>query len=192
MVTLPLPICLRSQVLSSSLLAGTLLAINTRAAAMTPRVGGVRSESVRGKQAQRAVAAPRCDICSGKNMRTPIKRTGFSKRRFRRRTLFPLVAVVQKRAKPQYHDPNNNTDLSTTKPQATSSRGRRTAKRSRGSIDYKNVVLLRKLITTEGKILPRRINKLSAKQQRYTCNAIKSARIMGLLPFINWSRSRNL
>ena len=62
------------------------------------------------------------------------------------------------------------------------------SRRSRATIDYKNVVLLRKLITTEGKILPRRINKLTAKQQRYTSKAIKSARVMGLLPFINKTR----
>ena len=64
----------------------------------------------------------------------------------------------------------------------------RPQKKSRATIDYKNVILLRNLITAEGKILPRRINKLTAKQQRYVQKAIKSARIMGLLPFINKSR----
>lgn len=61
-------------------------------------------------------------------------------------------------------------------------------KKSRATIDYKNVILLRNLITAEGKILPRRINKLTAKQQRNVQKAIKSARIMGLIPFINKSR----
>nr|YP_010732180.1 ribosomal protein S18 [Calidiella yingdensis]WDY13094.1 ribosomal protein S18 [Calidiella yingdensis] len=75
---------------------------------------------------------------------------------------------------------------------SSSARENQSLKRSRGTIDYKNVVLLRKLITAEGKILPRRINKLTAKQQRYTSKAIKSARIMGLLPFINKSRSLTL
>jgi small subunit ribosomal protein S18 len=55
----------------------------------------------------------------------------------------------------------------------------------RGTIDYKNVVLLRKFITSEGKILPRRISGLSAKQQRYVTKAIKNARMVGLLPFIH-------
>ena len=54
-----------------------------------------------------------------------------------------------------------------------------------GTIDYKNVILLRKFITAEGKILPRRSSQLTAKQQRYMAKAIKNARIMGLLPFIN-------
>jgi small subunit ribosomal protein S18 len=54
-----------------------------------------------------------------------------------------------------------------------------------GTIDYKNVVLLRKFITAEGKILPRRSSQLTAKQQRHVAKAIKNARVMGLLPFIN-------
>ena len=54
----------------------------------------------------------------------------------------------------------------------------------RGTIDYKNIVLLRKFITSEGKIVPRRISGLSAKQQRYITKAIKNARMVGLLPFI--------
>jgi small subunit ribosomal protein S18 len=54
-----------------------------------------------------------------------------------------------------------------------------------GTIDYKNVVLLRKFITEDGKILPRRVTGLSAKQQRYMAKAIKTARVMGLLPFVN-------
>lgn len=53
------------------------------------------------------------------------------------------------------------------------------------TIDYKNVLLLRKFISSEGKILPRRITGLSAKQQRYIAKAIKNARMVGLLPFIH-------
>lgn len=56
-----------------------------------------------------------------------------------------------------------------------------------GTIDYKNIILLRKFITAEGKILPRRISGLTAKQQRYISRAIKNARVSGLLPFINKS-----
>jgi small subunit ribosomal protein S18 len=56
-----------------------------------------------------------------------------------------------------------------------------------GTIDYKNVVLLRKFISADGKILPRRVSRLNAKQQRYIANAIKNARMVGLLPFINYS-----
>jgi small subunit ribosomal protein S18 len=52
-------------------------------------------------------------------------------------------------------------------------------------IDYKDVELLRKFITERGKILPRRITGLTAKQQRDLTMAIKRARILALLPFIN-------
>jgi small subunit ribosomal protein S18 len=52
-------------------------------------------------------------------------------------------------------------------------------------IDYKDVDLLRKFITERGKILPRRITGLTAKQQRALTVAIKRARILALLPFIN-------
>lgn len=52
-------------------------------------------------------------------------------------------------------------------------------------IDYKDVDLLKKFITERGKILPRRITGLTAKQQRDLTTAIKRARILALLPFIN-------
>lgn len=52
-------------------------------------------------------------------------------------------------------------------------------------IDYKDVDLLRKFITERGKILPRRITGLTTKQQRDLTTAIKRARIVALLPFIN-------
>jgi small subunit ribosomal protein S18 len=52
-------------------------------------------------------------------------------------------------------------------------------------IDYKDVDLLRKYVTERGKILPRRITGLTAKQQRDLTQAIKRARVLALLPFIN-------
>jgi small subunit ribosomal protein S18 len=52
-------------------------------------------------------------------------------------------------------------------------------------IDYKDVELLRKFITERGKILPRRITGLTSKQQKALTTAIKRARILALLPFIN-------
>lgn len=52
-------------------------------------------------------------------------------------------------------------------------------------IDYKDVELLRKFITERGKILPRRITGLTAQQQRNLTQAIKRARLVALLPFIN-------
>lgn len=52
-------------------------------------------------------------------------------------------------------------------------------------IDYKDVELLRKFITERGKILPRRITGLTSRQQRELTKAIKRARILALLPFLN-------
>ena len=52
-------------------------------------------------------------------------------------------------------------------------------------IDYKDVDLLRKFSTERGKILPRRLTGLTAKQQRDLTLAIKRARVVALLPFIN-------
>jgi len=52
-------------------------------------------------------------------------------------------------------------------------------------IDYKDVELLRKFITDRGKILPRRITGLTAKQQRDLTTAIKRSRLVALLPFVN-------
>ena len=52
------------------------------------------------------------------------------------------------------------------------------------TIDYKNVVLLKKFISPEGKILSRRLSGLTAKQQRAMSKAIKNARMSALLPFV--------
>ena len=52
-------------------------------------------------------------------------------------------------------------------------------------IDFKDVDLLRKFITERGKILTRRITGLTAKQQRDLNVAIKRARILSLLPYVN-------
>jgi small subunit ribosomal protein S18 len=52
-------------------------------------------------------------------------------------------------------------------------------------IDYKDIDLLRKFVTERGKLLPRRITGLTAKQQRDLTTAVKRARILALIPFIN-------
>ena len=52
-------------------------------------------------------------------------------------------------------------------------------------IDYKDVELLKKFITERGKILPRRMTGLTSKQQRDLTLAVKRARIVALLPFVN-------
>jgi ribosomal protein S18 len=56
----------------------------------------------------------------------------------------------------------------------------------RYTIDYKNTKLLVKFISPQGKILSRRSTGLTSKQQRFIANAIKRARMGGLLPFVNY------
>lgn len=49
--------------------------------------------------------------------------------------------------------------------------------------DYKDAQQLRYFLTDRGKIAPRRISGLTAKQQRALTCAIKRARNLGLLPY---------
>jgi small subunit ribosomal protein S18 len=51
-------------------------------------------------------------------------------------------------------------------------------------IDYKDVRLLQRYISERGKIVPSRITAVSAKKQRELAQAIKRARILGLIPFV--------
>lgn len=51
------------------------------------------------------------------------------------------------------------------------------------TIDYKDPVLLRRFISERGKIIPRRISGLTAKNQRKLATAIKRARNIALLPY---------
>jgi len=50
-------------------------------------------------------------------------------------------------------------------------------------INYKDVALLKQFVTERGKILPRRITGVSARQQRTITKAIKRARCIALMPF---------
>lgn len=49
-------------------------------------------------------------------------------------------------------------------------------------IDYKDVELLKKFISPNGKITPRRVTGTRAKYQRQLATAIKRARQMALIP----------
>ena len=51
------------------------------------------------------------------------------------------------------------------------------------SVDYKDVATLKKYVSENGKILPRRMTGVFAKHQRVLATAIKRARITDLLPF---------
>jgi ribosomal protein S18 len=51
-------------------------------------------------------------------------------------------------------------------------------------IDYKDLILLRSFTTSYGKILGRRVNRLTKIQQSRLKRAIKHARLLGLFPFV--------
>ncbi len=51
-------------------------------------------------------------------------------------------------------------------------------------IDYKDVELLRRFLTPSARMIARRRNGITAKNQRKLAMAIKRARFMGLLPYI--------
>ena len=78
--------------------------------------------------------------------------------------IIPVVAIVQKKPKSRYP-------------------------LRKETIDYKNIALLTKFISPQGKILSKRINGLTAKQQRNVAKAVKNARILGFFPFVNKSKS---
>ncbi len=49
------------------------------------------------------------------------------------------------------------------------------------NFEYKNLSLIQKLLNDRGKILPRRITGVTAKQQRQLAQAVKRARFLALL-----------
>nr|AQM39523.1 ribosomal protein S18 [Thujopsis dolabrata] len=52
-------------------------------------------------------------------------------------------------------------------------------------MDYKNISLISRFISEQGKILSRRRNRLTLKKQRLIARAIKQARILSLIPFFS-------
>jgi small subunit ribosomal protein S18 len=61
---------------------------------------------------------------------------------------------------------------------------RRTSHKIPEYIDWKDVEFLRRFIPERGKIMPRRISGITAKDQRRVAQAIKRARSMALVPFV--------
>jgi len=51
-------------------------------------------------------------------------------------------------------------------------------------IDYKNTDILKRYISSFGKIVSRKRSGVSAKYQRQLAQSIKRARFMGLLPYV--------
>ena len=74
--------------------------------------------------------------------------------------------------RPQQRDGNNSP-----RPTKTSNSGEL-------YVDFKDTETLRRLMSGNGKMNSRRRNGASAMQQRMISTAIKRARIMGLLPFV--------
>ena len=52
-------------------------------------------------------------------------------------------------------------------------------------IDYKDVKLLQRYVTEQGKIIPKRVTGTKAKYQRELAVAIKRARHMALMPYVS-------
>ena len=51
-------------------------------------------------------------------------------------------------------------------------------------VDYKDVDLLKQFINPHGRVMSRTRTNLTAKQQRQVEQAVKRARFMGLLPYV--------
>jgi small subunit ribosomal protein S18 len=68
--------------------------------------------------------------------------------------------------------------------------GKRRAKKvcwfeqNRMAPDYKDIKIIGKFVTERGKIVPRRLSGVSAKNQRLLSVAVKRARHLGLLSFV--------
>jgi len=63
-------------------------------------------------------------------------------------------------------------------------RGCRLCKEKAPKVTYKDVSLLQKFITEQGKIIPGRISGNCATHQRQVARAIRQARVMALMPFV--------
>ena len=63
----------------------------------------------------------------------------------------------------------------------------RTSESGKVYIDYKDTESLRKMVSGNGKILGRKRTGATAMEQRMIAQAIKQARFIGLLPYVNTS-----
>ncbi|ADO69193.1 30S ribosomal protein S18 [Stigmatella aurantiaca] len=52
------------------------------------------------------------------------------------------------------------------------------------TLDFKDVQLLKYFVTERGRLIPRRLTGVTAQQQRQIAKAVKRARLLGLLPFL--------
>ncbi len=85
------------------------------------------------------------------------------------------------------NDRGDRNDANKRPPMSGGGRRRRSSKLSAEKIDYidyKDVKLLQSFLTENGKILPARLSGVSALQQRKIAEAIKRARTVALLPYV--------
>lgn len=84
---------------------------------------------------------------------------------------------------------NSSRESSSNYRQRSNRNFRRYNRRQRQSVpayvDWKDVEYLSRFIPERGKIMPRRISGVSAKDQRRIARAIKRARVMALLPYVS-------
>lgn len=52
-------------------------------------------------------------------------------------------------------------------------------------IDYKDIKVLSKFLSERGKIIPSRVTSVCFKKQRELAQAVKRARFLALLPYVN-------
>ncbi|HFL8819294.1 MAG TPA: 30S ribosomal protein S18 [Candidatus Azoamicus sp. OHIO2] len=57
------------------------------------------------------------------------------------------------------------------------------------TFDYKDITTLKAYIAESGKIIPRRITALTAKEQRFLVKSIKISRFLALLPYCDQHQS---
>jgi small subunit ribosomal protein S18 len=52
-------------------------------------------------------------------------------------------------------------------------------------LDYKDYILLNRFLSEQGRILSKRVTKLTSKEQRYMSKSVKAARILAMLHFMH-------
>lgn len=81
---------------------------------------------------------------------------------------------------------NRGNDEGLYRPKSRDSRRRKKRNPIQGIeyVDYSDLKLLGRFLNDQGKILPRRITGVNARQQRMVTRAVKYARHLALLPFV--------
>lgn len=54
------------------------------------------------------------------------------------------------------------------------------------TVSYRDVNVLKYFVSERGRLIPRRMTGVSAKQQRQIAKSVKQARLIGLLPYVRY------